>query len=78
MNGANKPVLQYDNSPRVACVIGGSMEEAPLNVTFWKKFVLQKLSNLLELNFRQAYIDFMYRVNPYVPDCKNGSSITAR
>ena len=54
------------------------MEEAPLNVTFWNKFVFQRLLNLLELNFHQAYTDFMNWVNPYVTDCKNGSSITAR
>ncbi|KAM9910961.1 hypothetical protein OXX69_003981 [Metschnikowia pulcherrima] len=78
VNGANEPVWQYEYSPRAAYDSKGEWPvEAPLNATFWDKFVLQRLSNSSDLNFHQAYTDYMYRVNPYVPDCKNGSSVSA-
>ncbi|KAM9920418.1 hypothetical protein OXX80_012442 [Metschnikowia pulcherrima] len=78
VNGAKEPVWQYEYSPRAAYDSKGEWPmEAPLNATFWDKFVLQRLSNSSDLNFHQAYTDYMYRVNPYVPDCKNGSSVTA-
>lgn len=77
VNGAQEPTWKYEYSPRsIYDPQGDWPTDSPLNATFWDQFVLQKLRNLLEVEFNQLYTDFMYRNNPYVPSCKNGSEIT--
>lgn len=77
VNGPKEPRWLYEYSPRSTYDPQGIWPAAaPLNATFWDKFVLQRLSNLLDVSFHQKYTDYLYRINPYVPSCKNGTSVT--
>lgn len=51
---------------------------APLNATFWDEFVVKRLRNVLDVDFNQKYTNLMFRENPYVTDCRDGSKITKK
>ncbi|OBA19489.1 hypothetical protein METBIDRAFT_214799 [Metschnikowia bicuspidata var. bicuspidata NRRL YB-4993] len=77
VNGPQEPKWEFEYSPRAAYDPENEWPaSAPLNATFWDEFVLKKLANLLDVSFHQKYTDYLYRINPYVPDCKNGSLVT--
>lgn len=77
VNGATEPEWVYEYSPRETYDPNGEWpKDAPLNATFWDKFVVQNLKNETNIEFNQKYTDLMYRVNPYVPDCSNDTKIT--
>lgn len=66
-------VWQYSYSSRDAYDPEGKWpKEAPLNATFWHG-VAQKL--LTDDKYRQIYMNFAYRMSPYVPDCNDGACI---
>ncbi|GEQ67459.1 hypothetical protein JCM33374_g1124 [Metschnikowia sp. JCM 33374] len=76
VNGAKEPRWLYEYSPRAEYDPQGKWpKHAPLNATFWDNFVLKRLANQSDVSFHQKYTDYLYRVNPYVPNCKNGTSV---
>lgn len=77
VNGAAEPVWKYEYSARESYDPEGEWPaEAPLNATFWDKYVVQKLKDRTAVDFNQKYTDYLYRINPYVPDCSNGTSVS--
>lgn len=77
VGGSAEPAWMYEYSPRDAYDPEGQWPaSAPLNATFWDEFVMTRLANKLDVDFNQLYTKFLFRDNPYVPDCKNGSSVT--
>ncbi|KAI3403763.2 hypothetical protein KGF56_003398 [Candida oxycetoniae] len=46
-------------------------EDAPLNGTFWHKYVAQRLWNTSDVEFSQTFTNFRYRLSPYTPNCTN-------
>ncbi|CAN3363294.1 hypothetical protein DICA2_E10374 [Diutina catenulata] len=49
---------------------------APLNATFWNKYVVSKLKSDIGVN--QKYIKNQYRDSPYVPQCANNSEVSTK
>lgn len=49
---------------------------APLNATFWNKYVVSKLKSDVEVN--QRYIQNQYRDSPFVPECGNNSEVLTK
>lgn len=76
-NGGEEPIWSYGYSARDTYDPNHEWPAlAPLNASFWDKFVVQKLKDRHNIQFNQRYTDLMFRENPYVPDCKNGSQVT--
>lgn len=79
VNGGQEPKWSFEYSPRDAYDPKGEWpKNAPLNATFWNNFVLQKLGNLSDVDFNQKYTNYLYRNNPYVPKCKNGTNVSSK
>lgn len=77
VGGAAEPRWLYEYNPRDTYDPNGEWPAlAPLNATFWDKFVVQKLKNETNIEFNQLYTDLLYRINPYVPDCSNDTTVT--
>lgn len=76
-NGGDEPEWDFEYSARDAYDPKGDWpSNAPLNATFWDKYVASNIRNESNIEFNQLYADYMFRLSPYVPDCKNGSVIS--
>lgn len=79
VSGGKEPAWQYEYSPRDTYDPQKEWpENAPLNATFWDKFVVKMLGNRLDTEFNQRYTDLMFRENPYVMSCKNGTEVSSK
>lgn len=77
VGGSAEPQWKYEYSPRDTYDPDGEWPAlSPLNATFWDKFVVQKIKNQTNIEFNQLFTNLLYRLNPYVPSCKNGTTIT--
>lgn len=77
VGGAAEPEWRYEYNPRDTYDPKGEWPgTSPLNATFWDQFVVQKLKNQTNVQFNQLYTNLLYRINPYVPSCKNGTEVT--
>ena len=77
VNGGDEPRWDFEYSARETYDPNGEWpKSAPLNATFWHKFILSKLNDTSNIDFNQKYMELQYRQSPYVPQCKNDSSIT--
>lgn len=78
VRGSAEPQWKYEYSPRDAYDPDGEWPAlSPLNATFWDKFVVQKIKNKTNIELNQLFTNLLYRLNPYVPSCDNGTSITS-
>lgn len=76
-NGGLEPEWGYEYSARNTYDPKTEWPEtAPLNGTFWHRFVASKLANQTDIEFNQLYMDLQYRHSPYTPNCTNGSSVS--
>ena len=77
VNGGGEPAWQFEYSARDTFDPNGEWPvRAPLNATFWDKFVVQNLKNESNIEFNQLYTDIQYRYGPEVPVCKNGTVVS--
>lgn len=77
VNGGEEPVWEFEYSARELYDPKKTWpERAPLNATFWHKYVFERLRNESDIEFNQQYSNIRYRFGPGVPDCKNGSVIS--
>lgn len=77
VNGGDEPRWDFEYSARETYDPNGEWpKSAPLNATFWHNFILSKLNDTSNIDFNQKYMELQYRQSPYVPQCKNDSSIT--
>ncbi|CAN3359809.1 hypothetical protein DICA4_D19108 [Diutina catenulata] len=51
-------------------------KDAPLNATFWHRFVVSKLETDIDVN--QEYIKNQYRDSPFVPNCANDTKVSTK
>ncbi|PVH14274.1 uncharacterized protein CXQ87_002402 [Candidozyma duobushaemuli] len=78
-NGGAEPAWQYEYNAREAYDPSRQWpDDAPLNATFWDKFVLSHLRNVSDIDFNQKYTNLMFRENPYITECKNGSKVSSK
>lgn len=78
VNGGEEPEWKFEYSARDTYDPKGEWPKtAPLNATFWHTYVSQKLGDKKNIDFNQKYMGLQYRQSPYVPQCKNDSSITS-
>lgn len=76
-NDGNEPEWLYEYSARDTYDPEHEWpEKAPLNATFWNRFVVEPIKNESNIEFNQKYTDLLHRFAPGTPDCKNGSVIS--
>ncbi|KAF3986044.1 hypothetical protein FT663_04655 [Candidozyma haemuli var. vulneris] len=79
VNGAREPSWNYEYDTRATYDPEAKWPaRAPLNATFWDEFVVKRLKNVSEITTNQRYADLMFRENPYVPNCTNGTKVTTQ
>ncbi|KAL6452043.1 Smpd1 Sphingomyelin phosphodiesterase [Candida maltosa Xu316] len=79
VNGGAEPAWVYEYSARDAYDPQHEWpSDAPLNATFWDKFVVEKLKDPSNIEFNQLYSNYWYRFSPYTPNCTHpaGGNIT--
>lgn len=77
VNDGAEPKWEFEYSARETYDSEGQWpKSAPLNATFWDTYILKKLNDTSNIDFNQKYMELQYRQSPYVPQCKNSSSIT--
>jgi len=77
-NGA-EPEWKFEYSARDTFDPSGEWPiKAPINATFWQKYVVDNLKNESNIEFNQLYSSLQYRHSPLVPNCTNGTKISSR
>lgn len=77
VNGGAEPEWQFEYNPRSFYDPEGDWPtNAPLNATFWDKYVVSNIKNSSNIDFNQKYSDTLYRLAPGTPICANGTTIT--
>lgn len=76
-NDGAEPVWYPEYSARETYDPEGSWPAtAPLNGTFWHRYVASRLRNDTDIEINQRYIGLQYRLSPFVPDCNNGTGVS--
>lgn len=76
-NGGAEPIWNFEYSARETYDSQQQWpKDAPLNATFWHKFVASKLANESDIAFNQLYSDLQYRHSPFTPNCTNGTEVS--
>lgn len=50
--------------------------DAPLNSTFFHKYLMENLKNQTDISFNQKYTDIRFRHSPFIDDCSNGTVVS--
>ena len=71
VNGGAEPIWRFEYSARDLYDPDGTWPgDAPLNATFWHKYVLTQIKNETNIEFNQKFSEMQYRFGPGVLDCK--------
>ena len=77
VNGGKEPNWLFEYNPRTTYDTNGTWPaSAPLNATFWDKYVVQRLKDKLEVDFNLLYSSLIFRHYPYVASCANGTQVS--
>ncbi|CAI5760528.1 unnamed protein product [Candida verbasci] len=77
VNDGNEPIWEYEYSARELYDPNHEWpKNAPLNGTFWHRFVVEILLNTDDIEFAQKFINHQYRLSPLTPKCDNNNKLS--
>lgn len=78
VHGAQEPEWIYEYNPRDQYDSEKLWpSDAPLNATFWDKYVVQNLKNSTDTEFNQLYTNYLWRFSPYTPNCSHKGNVSS-
>lgn len=76
-NGGDEPKWNFEYSARETYDKKKTWPtDAPLNATFWHKYVASNLRNSSDIAINQEYMGLQYRLSPFVPNCTDGTMVS--
>ena len=77
VNGGAEPIWRFEYSARDLYDPEHTWPtDAPLNATFWHKYVATQLKNETNIEFNQKFLEIQYRYGPGVTDCDNNGTVS--
>ena len=77
VNGGAEPIWRFEYSARDLYDPEHTWPtDAPLNATFWHKYVAIQLKNETNVEFNQKFLEIQYRYGPGVTDCDNNGTVS--